>query len=85
MDISDTTPISVDVVVRPFRAEDLPQVVEVFKAGMRSYAPFRVMPEQVKAYFQECLNGDLSDTQGTYITLEAISGLQRPSQNQQRL
>lgn len=37
--------ISDDVVVRPFRAEDLPQVLEVFQAGMHSYAAFQAMPE----------------------------------------
>ncbi|KAL3658429.1 hypothetical protein V7S43_016562 [Phytophthora oleae] len=59
---------AVDIVIRQFRAEDLPQVLDVFKAGMQSYAAFRAMPEQSEAYLQESLSTDLSDIVGTYIT-----------------
>ncbi|KAK1929850.1 N-acetyltransferase family 8 member 2 [Phytophthora citrophthora] len=57
-----------DIVIRQFRAEDLPQVLEIFKAGMESYAAFRAMPKESEAYLQESLSTDLSDIVGTYIT-----------------
>ncbi|RLN45338.1 hypothetical protein BBO99_00008026 [Phytophthora kernoviae] len=47
---------------------DLPQVVEIFKTGMRSYAMHEIHPEQMEAYFDESVNGDLGDIPGTYIT-----------------
>ncbi|KAG6615531.1 N-acetyltransferase-like protein [Phytophthora cinnamomi] len=59
--------VSDDVVVRPFRAEDLPQVREIFKAGMQSYAAFQAMPEHTEEYLRESLSSDLSDIEGTYI------------------
>ncbi|GMF14197.1 unnamed protein product [Phytophthora lilii] len=68
MGISDTNQVTANIVIRQFRAVDLPQVVEVFKGGMRSYAPFRALPEQMEAYFQKSLNDDLADIMGTYIT-----------------
>ncbi|RLN49146.1 hypothetical protein BBJ29_005393 [Phytophthora kernoviae] len=47
---------------------DLPQVVEIFKTGMRSYVMHEIYPEQMEAYFDESVNGDLGDIPGTYIT-----------------
>ncbi|KAL4130283.1 hypothetical protein PRIC2_006289 [Phytophthora ramorum] len=66
-DKAEQTHVSVDIVVRQFRAEDLPQVVEIFKAGMRSYDAFRALSEHTDVYLQESLDGDLSDIHGTYI------------------
>ncbi|KAG3030169.1 hypothetical protein PC121_g6289 [Phytophthora cactorum] len=57
-----------DIVIRQFRVEDLPQVVEVFEAGIWSYEAFRAIPEESEAYLQESLSSDLSDIEGIYIT-----------------
>ncbi|KAG2772782.1 hypothetical protein PC129_g19893 [Phytophthora cactorum] len=64
MDISNS-----DITIRQFRADDLPQVVEMFLTGMRSYEAFRAMTEPSEAYLQACVKSDLSDIEDMYITL----------------
>ncbi|RLN97034.1 hypothetical protein BBJ28_00014330 [Nothophytophthora sp. Chile5] len=60
-------PGSTKIVVRQFRAEDLPQVSELFREGMLHY-PEHKQSEQLEQYIANSLKTDLSDVEATYMT-----------------
>ncbi|KAG3108898.1 hypothetical protein PI124_g11867 [Phytophthora idaei] len=53
------------IVVREFRNEDLPQVIQLFKDGMLNY-PKNQQDPHLHDYIDNSLKTDLSDIEGTY-------------------
>ncbi|KAF4044536.1 hypothetical protein GN244_ATG03081 [Phytophthora infestans] len=64
------------IVIRPFRQDDLPQVIQLFKEGMLCYPAQQENPRLLQ-FIDDSLKTDLSDIEGTYIAPMAITGLPR--------
>ncbi|ETI33051.1 hypothetical protein F441_20133 [Phytophthora nicotianae CJ01A1] len=60
-----SVPDSAKIVVREFRSEDLPQVIQLFKDGMLHYPKSQQDPH-LDDYIADSLKMDLSDIDGTY-------------------
>ncbi|RLN71828.1 hypothetical protein BBJ28_00016118 [Nothophytophthora sp. Chile5] len=64
---SNTVDELTEIIIRQFRPEDLPQVIELFKQGMLAYPVFKAHSEMVEQYFAESLKTDLGNIEATYM------------------